>query len=224
MASATVRPAGSCAASASRISRTPSVSPRCASIISTTTSASAAPPQAAFTMARSSRRRGRNSPGVSTKTSCASPSMAMPRIRVRVVCTLWVTIETLAPDHAVRAASTCPRSARRSARPARSASRPALQPRQHRLRRRLLRRALRGRPRLAPRRPSASRTSTEKTGAWSGPSPVEVDSRPAAAARGSAPIPAARSWRRARPARTAAIRPPQARRISPRAASSPPSR
>ena len=54
-------------ASRSRIARTPSVSPRCASISSTTTSASAAPPQAACTIARSSRRRGRNRPGVSTK-------------------------------------------------------------------------------------------------------------------------------------------------------------
>ena len=97
MASASVRPCGSWSASASRIARTPSVSPRCASISSTTTSASAAPPQAALTIARSSRRRGRNRPGVSTKTSCAAPSMAMPRIRIRVVCTLWVTIETLAP-------------------------------------------------------------------------------------------------------------------------------
>jgi hypothetical protein len=96
MASATRRPPAR-SASPSRIACTPSVSPRCASISSTTTSASAAPPQAAATMARSSRRRGRKRPGVSTKTSCASPSIATPRMRVRVVCTLWVTIETFAP-------------------------------------------------------------------------------------------------------------------------------
>jgi len=34
---------------------------------------------------------------VSTKTICASPSIATPRMRARVVCTLWVTMETLAP-------------------------------------------------------------------------------------------------------------------------------
>ena len=58
-------------ASRSMIASTPSVSPRCASISSTITSASAAPPQAALTIARSSRRRGRKRPGVSTKTICA---------------------------------------------------------------------------------------------------------------------------------------------------------
>jgi hypothetical protein len=36
-------------------------------------------------------------PGVSTKTICVSPSMAMPRMRARVVCTLWVTIATFDP-------------------------------------------------------------------------------------------------------------------------------
>ena len=79
------------------MARTPSVRPRWASISRTTTSASAAPPQAALTMARSRRRRGRKRPGVSTKTSWAAPSSAMPRMRARVVWTLWVTIETLAP-------------------------------------------------------------------------------------------------------------------------------
>ena len=34
---------------------------------------------------------------MSTKTSWLAPSIAIPRIRVRVVCTLWVTIETFAP-------------------------------------------------------------------------------------------------------------------------------
>ena len=81
----------------SRMRSTPSVRPRCASISRTTMSASATPPQAAATMARSSRRRGWNRPGVSTKTICAAPSIATPRIRARVVCTLWVTIDTLAP-------------------------------------------------------------------------------------------------------------------------------
>src|ERR1700684_831427 len=52
-------------------------------------------------MARSSRRRGEKIPGVSTKMSCASPSMAMPRTSVRVVCTFGVTIEILAPTSAL---------------------------------------------------------------------------------------------------------------------------
>ena len=51
------------------------------------------------TMARSSRRRERKIPGVSTKTSWRSRlgAMAMPRMRLRVVCTLGVTMATLAP-------------------------------------------------------------------------------------------------------------------------------
>ena len=48
-------------------------------------------------MARSSRRRGVKMPGVSTRTIWASPSMAMPRTGNRVVCTFWVTMETLDP-------------------------------------------------------------------------------------------------------------------------------
>ena len=45
-----------------------------------TTSASAAPDQAVSTMARSSRRFGAKMPGVSTKTTCDEPCMAMPRM------------------------------------------------------------------------------------------------------------------------------------------------
>ena len=48
-------------------------------------------------MARSSRRLGAKMPGVSMKTSCASPSVTTPRIWARVVCALWVTIDTLVP-------------------------------------------------------------------------------------------------------------------------------
>ena len=48
-------------------------------------------------MARSSRRFGSKMPGVSMNTSWLLPAMAMPRIGIRVVCTLWLTIETLAP-------------------------------------------------------------------------------------------------------------------------------
>ncbi len=59
--------------------------------------ASLAPPQAARIMARSSLRRGWKMPGVSTSTIWASPCMATPRTGKRVVCTFWVTIETLAP-------------------------------------------------------------------------------------------------------------------------------
>ena len=45
----------------------------------------------------SSRRFGLKMPGVSTKTICALSCVAMPRTMARVVCTLWVTIDTLAP-------------------------------------------------------------------------------------------------------------------------------
>ena len=61
----------------------------------------AAPPQAASTMARSRRFLGANTPGVSTKTSWLSPSLAMPRSGTRVVCTLCETIDTLAPTSAL---------------------------------------------------------------------------------------------------------------------------
>src|SRR5215469_7373540 len=52
-------------------------------------------------MARSSRRRGENMPGVSTKISCDPFTRAMPRTRARVVCTFGVTIETFAPTNAL---------------------------------------------------------------------------------------------------------------------------
>ena len=72
-----------------------------ASISTATMSASCAPPHAVVTMARSSRRRGAKMPGVSMNTSCAWPSIAMPRSSVRVVCTLGVTIATLLPTSAL---------------------------------------------------------------------------------------------------------------------------
>jgi hypothetical protein len=80
-----------------RISPASPLRPRSASISTSTMSASRAPPQAVVTMARSSRRFGRKMPGVSTKTIWVSPWVAMPRTMARVVCTLWVTIDTLAP-------------------------------------------------------------------------------------------------------------------------------
>src|SRR5215207_2934767 len=52
-------------------------------------------------MARSSRRRGRKMPGVSTKMSCERLSMAIPRMSARVVCTFGVTIDTLVPTSAL---------------------------------------------------------------------------------------------------------------------------
>ena len=61
------------------------------------TSPSLAPCQAALTIARSNRRFGLKIPGVSTKISCTSSCIAMPRIRLRVVCTLGVTIDTFCP-------------------------------------------------------------------------------------------------------------------------------
>src|SRR4029079_11915586 len=40
-------------------------------------------------------------PGVSTRITCDEPIKAMPRTGPRVVCALWVTIETLAPTSAL---------------------------------------------------------------------------------------------------------------------------
>src|SRR5581483_6415519 len=87
--------------SAPRIASVSSSSPRLASINSATMSASCTPAQAFVTMARSSRRLGENIPGVSTKMSCALPSVAIPRSNARVVCTLWDTIATLVPTSAL---------------------------------------------------------------------------------------------------------------------------
>ena len=55
------------------------------------------PPQAEATMARSSRRFGAKMPGVSMNTNWVSASVTTPRICARVVCALWVTIDTLVP-------------------------------------------------------------------------------------------------------------------------------
>ena len=108
---------------------------------------------------------------MSTKTSWLAPSIAMPRIRVRVVCTLWVTIETLAPTIrfrsvdlpafgspisatkpqrvAVAHASASSRSSNASAAACCAARFDAARP--------------------SAARPSPSRASTENSGAWSGP-------------------------------------------------------
>src|SRR3954470_22590570 len=75
--------------------------PRLASISAQTKSASWAPIQAWVTMARSSRRLGAKTPGVSMKISWASSAVAMPRNSARVVCTLWETIATLVPTSAL---------------------------------------------------------------------------------------------------------------------------
>src|ERR1044072_1099400 len=64
-------------------------------------SASCAPPHAVVTIARSSRRRGAKMPGVSISTSCAAPTITMPRTSARVVCTLRLTIDTFAPTIAL---------------------------------------------------------------------------------------------------------------------------
>src|SRR5665811_1979544 len=40
-------------------------------------------------------------PGVSTRTTCASPASTRPRTGPRVVWALWVTIDTLAPTRAL---------------------------------------------------------------------------------------------------------------------------
>src|SRR6185369_18080087 len=64
-------------------------------------SASPARSQAEVNMARSRRRFGWKMPGVSTRMTCDGPIKAMPRTGPRVVCALWVTIETLAPTSAL---------------------------------------------------------------------------------------------------------------------------
>ena len=64
-------------------------------------SASAAPVQAASTMAFSKGRFGAKIPGVSTKMIWAWPAMEMPIMRVRVVWTLGVTIATFEPTMAL---------------------------------------------------------------------------------------------------------------------------
>src|ERR1044072_1940550 len=88
-------------ASLPRIESASSSTPFLASISSTTISASLAPPHAVVTIARSSRRFGAKMPGVSISTSCAVSTIAMPRTSARVVCTLRLTIETLAPTTAL---------------------------------------------------------------------------------------------------------------------------
>ena len=50
-------------------------------------------------MARSRRRRGVKMPGVSMNTSWLAPTTAIPRSVVRVVCTLRLTMATLAPTN-----------------------------------------------------------------------------------------------------------------------------
>src|ERR1700756_218070 len=75
--------------------------PPLASSRTQTRSASWAPLHAVDTMARSSRRFGEKMPGVSTRMICELPTIAMPRISARVVCTLRETIVTLEPTSAL---------------------------------------------------------------------------------------------------------------------------
>src|ERR1700743_1286257 len=75
--------------------------PLLASSSTQTRSASCAPLHAVDTMARSSRRFGAKMPGVSTRMICDFPSIAMPRISARVVCTLRETMVTLEPTSAL---------------------------------------------------------------------------------------------------------------------------
>ncbi len=78
-------------------SRTVCVMPFCASITNNTASASSSADIAAPTIALSNLRDGLKTPGVSIKTSCALPTILIARNRVRVVCTLCETIDTLRP-------------------------------------------------------------------------------------------------------------------------------
>ncbi len=192
------------------IACTPSVSPRCASISSTTDIGIRRPaPGRRDHRPVQPAARGRNRPGVSTKTICACPSIATPRMRVRVVCTLWVTIETLAPT--IRFSSVdlpafgSPiRATKPAAGPACCLGHPAASIRaSKRLCRRLFGLPFRARPgafRRAVRQPHLDGEHRLVVRALA----ALFDHRPAAAGRGPAPIPAARSWRRGRPPRTAA--------------------
>src|SRR5579883_1251703 len=84
-----------------RIFSASSLMPLLASSSTQTRSASWAPLQAVDTMARSSRRLGEKMPGVSTRMIWEWPSMTMPRISARVVCTLRETMVTLEPTSAL---------------------------------------------------------------------------------------------------------------------------
>ena len=134
-------------------------------------------------MAGSSRGAGAKMPGVSMKTSWLSPSVAMPRSGMRVVCTLWLTIDTLAPTSALTSVDLPALGAPITAmKPQRGLGRrlmlavlvthavrlPHAFARQQRRGGGLLGRALGGA--LAARRlRSLMRTSEVKRGAWSGP-------------------------------------------------------
>jgi hypothetical protein len=83
------------------MARLSSFSPARASTSSRARSASCAPPQAAATIARSSRRRGWKMPGVSTSTIWLPPRITTARMRKRVVCGLGETIVTLVPASAL---------------------------------------------------------------------------------------------------------------------------
>ena len=87
--------------SLSTTARTASVKPALASTTRSAMSASCAPPHAAATIARSSRRFGAKMPGVSTRISCAGGRITTARMRNRVVCGLGETMLTLVPDAAL---------------------------------------------------------------------------------------------------------------------------
>ena len=74
-----------------------SVIPFCTSSNNSTASASDTASIAAATIARSNRREGLKTPGVSTKINCRVPTIFTARNLVRVVCTLCETIDTLRP-------------------------------------------------------------------------------------------------------------------------------
>src|ERR1700694_1329242 len=88
-------------ASLVRIASASSSIPAFAASSAHTRSASCAPLQAVYTMARSSLRLGRKIPGVSTRMIWALLSMTMPRISARVVCPLRETMVTLEPTSAL---------------------------------------------------------------------------------------------------------------------------
>src|SRR5262249_45162157 len=75
--------------------------PRLASTSTAAISASSTPAQAVVIIARSSSRLGAKMPGVSMNTSCDSSTVAMPRSKERVVCTLWETMATFVPTSAL---------------------------------------------------------------------------------------------------------------------------
>ena len=191
------------AASRSTMCRVSGSAGRAASTSSTIRSASAAPLQAAATIARSSRRRGAKMPGVSTKTSCAGPIDGDAEQPAAGRLHLGRDDRQLLPDELVeqRRFAGIGRADQRDIAAAAfrrsdtlgSAHLASARQFEQRRRGRGLGGALRRGGGAGLIRLPATRAATVKRGAWSGPLVVDQLDRPAAPGRAPAPIPAASS-------------------------------